>query len=165
MEARMKEIARDTGVPHRARRVVVALGGTAAALLLAVGAAHGLAVAAGPNPPPASEFGLGPRRSAAGTYQATVRPDRPFRTRGMHGAVVELRTASGAPVEGALLRIDGGMPQHGHGLPTAPRVTAALGGGAYRAEGLRFNMRGWWELKLHVDAPAGRDSVVFNLRL
>ena len=35
----------------------------------------------------------------------------------------------------------------------------------YEIEGLRFNMGGWWELKLAIDAPAGADSVTFNLSL
>jgi hypothetical protein len=32
-------------------------------------------------------------------------------------------------------------------------------------EGMRFNMGGWWVVKFRVDAPAGPDSVVFNLDL
>jgi hypothetical protein len=32
-------------------------------------------------------------------------------------------------VDGATLRVGGGMPDHGHGLPTAPAVREALGGG------------------------------------
>ena len=44
-------------------------------------------------------------------------------------------------------------------------MTRALGNGAYTVEGLRFNMGGWWELKLGIVTPAGRDSVTFNLSL
>ena len=57
------------------------------------------------------------------------------------------------------------MPQHGHGLPTRPRVTRNLGDGVYEIEGVRFNMGGWWELKLAIDSAAGADSVTFNLNL
>jgi hypothetical protein len=57
------------------------------------------------------------------------------------------------------------MPEHGHGLPTQPRVRRALGDGVYEIEGLRFNMGGWWELKLAIESPAGADSVTFNLSL
>jgi hypothetical protein len=71
--------------------------------------------------------------------------------------------AQGRPVDGASIAVDGGMPEHGHGLPTQPRVTRALGGGLYEIEGLRFNMGGWWELKLAIDSPAGADRVTFNL--
>jgi hypothetical protein len=30
---------------------------------------------------------------------------------------------------------------------------------------MKFNMGGWWVVKFGVDAAAGRDSVVFNLKL
>ena len=67
--------------------------------------------------------------------------------------------------QGAAITIDGGMPQHGHGLPTRPRVTKDLGNGVYEISGLRFNMGGWWELKLTITTPAGTDTVTFNLSL
>jgi hypothetical protein len=30
---------------------------------------------------------------------------------------------------------------------------------------VRFNMPGWWELKVHVDGPAGEDTATFNIAL
>jgi hypothetical protein len=74
-------------------------------------------------------------------------------------------TADGLPVKSASIEVDGGMPEHGHGLPTRPRVTAELTEGTYQVDGVRFNMGGWWELKFHIAAAAGRDSVTFNLDL
>ena len=78
---------------------------------------------------------------------------------------LHLETASGAPVEAAKITIDGGMPQHGHGLPTKPLVTRQLGNGDYLVEGMKFNMGGWWVVKFRVNASAGADSLVFNLKL
>ena len=69
------------------------------------------------------------------------------------------------PVEDAKITIDGGMPQHGHGLPTSPAVTANLGGGKYRVDGMKFTMSGWWELRFAITAPAGSDNAVFNVTL
>jgi hypothetical protein len=57
------------------------------------------------------------------------------------------------------------MPQHGHGLPTRPRVTRALGDGVYEIEGVRFSMGGWWEFTLAITAAAHSDVVTFNLAL
>jgi hypothetical protein len=54
-----------------------------------------------------------------------------------------VRTAEEQPVTGATIAISGDMPEHGHGLPTAPAVTAELGNGDYLLEGLRFQMPGW----------------------
>jgi hypothetical protein len=68
-------------------------------------------------------------------------------------------------VDGCTITVDGGMPQHGHGLPTKPRVTRALGNGDHLVEGMKFNMGGWWVVKFAVAGEAGRDSVVFNLKL
>jgi hypothetical protein len=61
--------------------------------------------------------------------------------------------------------VDGGMPQHGHGLPTKPLVTRQLGNGDHLVEGMKFNMGGWWVVKFRVNAAQGPDSVVFNLKL
>ncbi len=59
----------------------------------------------------------------------------------------------------------GGMPQHGHGLPTKPRITKNLGDGKYLVEGMRFSMNGWWEIKFDIDSGNRKDSVTFNLVL
>jgi len=119
----------------------------------------------GAKRPAESEFGPGPRPSAQGRYVATLQPEQPLRVRKLQTVQVTITDAAGQPVDGATIAIDGGMPQHGHGLPTRPRVTKALGGGAYQIEGVRFNMGGWWELKVAVDGTAGSDTVTFNLAL
>jgi hypothetical protein len=119
----------------------------------------------GVKPPAPSEFGLGPRTSAAGRYVATLEPARPLRTRQMQTLRVIVRDAEGLAIDEAQISIDGGMPQHGHGLPTRPRVTRSLGDGAYEIEGVRFNMGGWWEFKLAITGSRGADTVTFNLSL
>lgn len=80
----------------------------------------------------------------------------------MHAWQVELRTPDGAPVRGARIAVDGGMPEHGHGLPTRPQVTRELQPGTYLVEGMKFSMAGWWELKLAIASTAASDTVVFN---
>ena len=115
--------------------------------------------------PAETEFGTGPRASAARQFTATLQPDQPLRPRRMQSMRVAVTDAGGTPVENATITIDGGMPQHGHGLPTRPRVTRTLGNGLYEIEGVRFNMGGWWELKLAISAPSGSDVVTFNLAL
>ena len=83
----------------------------------------------------------------------------------IHTWTLTVTTPDGAPVENAQISVDGGMPQHGHGLPTSPQVTEALGNGEYRVEGLRFQMTGWWEVKFTVSAGGQTDSITFNLTL
>ena len=121
---------------------------------------------AGKSPRPApAEFGLGPRPSAQGRYIATLKPSALLSPRKMQTLRVVVTDADGRPVDGAAIVIDGGMPQHGHGLPTRPRVTGSLGDGVYEIEGVRFNMGGWWEFKVVIEAAPGADTVTFNLDL
>jgi hypothetical protein len=104
--------------------------------------------------------------TAAGLYTAAIAPQAtPVTVGPMHAWTVTILNPSGAPVTDAKIAINGGMPQHGHGLPTAPRVTKDLGGGRYLVEGVKFNMRGWWTLDLAIEGPKGADTVTFNLVL
>ena len=106
------------------------------------------------------------RRTDAGLYVATIAPvDQAVTVGPMHSWTVALTDADGSPVETAAIGVDGGMPQHGHGLPTAPAVTQALGEGRFLIEGMKFNMPGWWEIDLSIDGPVGVDTITFNLVL
>ena len=106
------------------------------------------------------------RASEGGRYRATIRPQHDTIPQGrLHRWTLHLETADGAPVDSAVLAVDGGMPQHGHGLPTRPRVTARTGNGDHVVDGMKFNMGGWWVVKFRVQAAAGQDSVVFNVKL
>src|SRR5687768_16550771 len=96
--------------------VVLALGALTACSMMAM--VHGKV-----KPPAAGEFGLGPRTSARGVYTATLHPAEPLRPRKLQTIQVALKDAKGQPLDGMTVSVDGGMPQHGHGLPTQPRVT------------------------------------------
>jgi hypothetical protein len=74
-------------------------------------------------------------------------------------------TRDGAPVEGADINVTGGMPEHDHGMPTRPRVTADLGDGRYQLDGMRFHMNGEWEIVVEILADDRRDTVVIKLVL
>lgn len=80
----------------------------------------------------------------------------------LHAWQITVRTPAGEPVSHAQIAVDGGMPQHGHGLPTAPQVTQELGEGRYLLEGMKFSMTGWWEIKLRIESARGVDQVTFN---
>jgi hypothetical protein len=80
----------------------------------------------------------------------------------MHAWEIRVASPDGVPVTDARIAFDGGMPQHGHGFPTSPRVTAALGDGRYRLDGMKFSMTGWWEMKLAITSKLGTDQVTFN---
>jgi len=104
--------------------------------------------------------------SEAGTYEASLAPQAdPIPLNTIQSWTLTLSDAEGEPVEGATFAIDGGMPAHGHGLPTAPEVTEDLGEGRYLIEGIRFSMAGEWVLSLAVSAEPGDDTIVFRFTL
>ena len=106
------------------------------------------------------------RSSERGVYRGTIHPAGDSIPEGkLQSWTLHLETATGASVDSASVTIDGGMPQHGHGLPTKPQVTRDLGNGDHLVEGMKFNMSGWWVVKFHVSSAAGNDSLVFNISL
>ena len=149
------------GKPVQANRIRVLLLIIGVALL-ALGGIYALS----PTPP---QTALDLSRSKAtekGLYSVAIEPEAGTIVQGeLHSWVLTLTTPQGAPVTDATITVDGGMPDHNHGLPTAPQATAHLGDGKYRIVGVKFSMSGWWELRFAISSPAGEDSVIFNLTL
>lgn len=83
----------------------------------------------------------------------------------IHNWVLQLETVEGKYVSGARITLEGGMPEHDHGLPTRPRITEISEDGGYLVEGIRFHMRGHWELEIKIGTTAGTDSVLVLLDL
>jgi hypothetical protein len=81
----------------------------------------------------------------------------------MHAWQVRLATPEGQPVSQATIAFDGGMPQHGHGFPTKPRITQEVAPGVYALEGMKFSMTGWWDMRLAIQAGNVTDRAVFNV--
>ena len=103
--------------------------------------------------------------SAAQMYKVTMSPAESIKVGKLHSWNIQVLTADGKPVDSAKITVDGGMPQHGHGLPTKPLVTKQLGDGRHLVEGMKFNMGGWWVVKFEVASAQGSDVVTFNLKL
>jgi hypothetical protein len=128
-----------------------------AALTVALGALVALAQAA-----PAQSY---QRTSAQGLLVSLAPHPGPVRIGQFQSWVATLRDREGRPVSAARIFVDGGMPAHGHGLPTQPQVTRYLGDGQYLIEGVRFNMAGLWVWRLRIETPAGRDEVQLDLAI
>jgi hypothetical protein len=114
------------------------------------------------TPPPQLDLSL-TQTSADKRFVVVIQP--PFKAPAinqMHSWRVKLASPSGQPIAHAHIDVDGGMPQHGHGLPTHPQVTKELADGTYLIEGMKFSMTGWWEIKLTIRASEGTDKVTFN---
>lgn len=91
--------------------------------------------------------------------------DGPPQINVMQSWILHIETEDGDGVEGATITVDGGMPEHNHGLPTKPRVTEELGGGDYKLDGLRFHMSGYWEIEVTVTTDSGVSTVMLPLQL
>lgn len=83
----------------------------------------------------------------------------------LHTWTLKVEGANGAPVTNAEIAVAGDMPEHGHGMPTEPKVTKNLGDGTYLVEGMKFSMPGWWVVTVTVKAGEVKDTAVFNLQL
>ena len=106
------------------------------------------------------------RTSEGGLYRGTIKPQGDSIPKGkLQRWTLHLETVEGVAVDSVKIAVDGGMPQHGHGLPTKPRVTRDIGNGDHIVDGMKFNMGGWWVVKFRVNAAQGSDSLVFNLSL
>lgn len=122
-----------------------------------------LAFLAGCMSPPANLDVSTQRQTADKRYIVDIHPvGGPAGLNRIHAWEVRVTSPSGQPIDGLKIAVDGGMPQHGHGLPTRPRITRQLGDGRYLMDGMKFSMSGWWEIKLKIDGAAGSDSVTFN---
>lgn len=103
------------------------------------------------------------KSSTTGAYEvALVPPATAPAINQIHSWTVKLSDSAGTPVHGAQFTVEGGMPQHGHGLPTRPRISGELEGGTYRLDGMKFSMTGWWVITLKIQGPDGADTVTFN---
>lgn len=106
------------------------------------------------------------RQSRDGLYRVSIVERREPVTLGEYQSwTIRVVDRDGRPISGATLGVGGGMPRHGHGLPSAPKVSAGAAPGEYRLDGLEFSMPGWWELHVYVSKDRRDDTATFNLVL
>ena len=104
--------------------------------------------------------------SDQGSYHVSFTSEtQPIPMNQIHQWTLHVETADGQPVENAAITVGGGMPEHGHGLPTVPQVTEYLGDGNYQVQGMKFQMGGWWVVTFSIDDGMHQDSVTFNILL
>lgn len=107
-----------------------------------------------------------PQAANATEYLVTYStPAGPPEINRIHSWILHVETEAGDPVEGAEIKVEGGMPAHDHGLPTRPRVTEELGDGDYRLDGVRFHMSGYWEMLITISSDEIEETVVVSLTL
>lgn len=104
--------------------------------------------------------------SKAGLFRAAIESEvDPIPVNTIHTWKLHVETSVGQPVTDAKITVDGGMPAHGHGLPTEPEVTQNLGNGDYLVEGMKFHMQGQWVVTFKITAGDREDTVTFEFDL
>ena len=134
--------------------------------VIAVGAPS----AAAPTPAPMPSTAVAPDAVGATTrwsrnrlfHVSYVSDPSPVPLLAIHSWTITVLDADGSPIPNANVTVLGGMPAHGHGLPTTPQVKN-LGNGRYLVEGLKFHMPGDWVVGFRIKSGAGIDSVNFDL--
>jgi hypothetical protein len=91
-----------------------------------------------------------------------VPPSDAIQLQQFHTWQIRVATPNGEPLTNALVYLNAGMPEHGHGLPTRPAVTKEIAPGTYLVEGVKFNMSGWWEIYVAVQKVPASDVTTFN---
>lgn len=89
----------------------------------------------------------------------------PLEINRMHSWLLRLTDAAGAPVANARFAVQGGMPDHDHGLPTRPEVTGEIEPGVYLLQGLRFHMPGRWLIEFDIGLGEEADSASLEFEL
>ncbi len=69
-----------------------------------------------------------------------------------------------APARDVTVVVDAGMPEHQHGMNTAPQLTATAEGW-YDVEGMMFHMPGFWEIYVDVTRGGVTERAQFRVDL
>ena len=89
----------------------------------------------------------------------------PLRINTMHSWQIRVIDSESKPVTMASVSIEGGMPEHDHGLPTQPKVTSEISPGTYLLQGVRFHMPGRWEIKFTISRESQQELGIASIQL
>ena len=89
----------------------------------------------------------------------------PLRINTMHSWQIRVIDSESKPVTMASVSIEGGMPEHDHGLPTRPKVTSEVSPGIYLLQGVRFHMPGRWEIKFTISREDQQEFGMASIQL
>ena len=89
----------------------------------------------------------------------------PLRINEIHSWQIKVLDSKSEPVTNASISVEGGMPNHDHGLPTQPRITSEITPGTYLLQGVRFHMPGKWECKFVVTAGTRQEIGLADFEL
>jgi hypothetical protein len=106
------------------------------------------------------------RLSDGGRYRVSLRPASGEVPLGrIHSWIFHVETLDGDYFVPARITVGGGMPQHGHGFMTDPRITQVLAEGDFLVEGVKFHMSGDWIIRFEIVGAGSGDMVSFDVHV
>lgn len=101
--------------------------------------------------------------SARQLFNVSYETDGHIPMNSIHSWRLQVNNNRRMAVTGATIKVSGGMPAHGHGLPTRPIVTESDTPGVYHIDGMKFTMPGEWVVRLNIDTGLEQDTAEFFL--
>lgn len=99
-----------------------------------------------------------------GKYQGLLHCDKAPQAGQFQQCQISFSTLQKTATALSTVQMEGGMPGHGHGLPTSP-VLHLKDTGTYQIEGLKYNMPGDWLLGFRVNGELGEDRIIFEFTI
>ena len=106
-----------------------------------------------------------------GSFTVNLKCSSPFfvgRFQDCHVDILGLKHfRTGKKLKNISIILDGGMPKHAHGLPTAPEIIWSNQQSTYQINGLKFSMPGEWQLRFYIEDKNYqlKDMVTFNFTI
>ncbi len=106
------------------------------------------------------------QESQQAIYQSKLECQKSLTTGSFQNCWLTLLNAN-KPVINAVIFINGGMPEHSHGLPTSPKIVWSEDKSVYLIQGLKFSMPGQWSLNFKVNAndDALKDEIIMLIEV
>jgi hypothetical protein len=130
-------------------------------LLLSIGAGCRESASAASPALPSSGPLAGTGRGSVYRFELELRPQSPA-VGELFEVILRVREASTArPVSGASVALDATMPEHSHGMMTAPEQTE-LGEGRYLVQGMKLHMPGRWRFHARATHTGREDELALD---
>ena len=90
---------------------------------------------------------------------------RPIAINQIHSWLLTIHPNEGSTEKDLQISVSGGMPLHDHGMQTTPMVAAKNSQNEYQVDGMKFHMRGYWEVTVKIDTGSTTDEIVIGFNL
>ena len=90
---------------------------------------------------------------------------KPIAINQIHSWLLTIHPSDGSTEKDLQISVSGGMPLHDHGMQTTPKVAAKTSQNQYQVDGMKFHMRGYWEVTVKIDTGSKTDEIVIGFNL